>query len=115
MTRSFFLLFAVLGLASSRPGCATREFVLKDLARCARALGPTVARFARDFQEHRTAARELAGQAAEVDRLQEGVTRERSRRSAWRTWQPAGRPTRSTTLHRPLARRRGRPLLLETT
>jgi outer membrane protein OmpA-like peptidoglycan-associated protein len=74
MTPWFFLLAAVLALASL-PGCATREFVRKELASSAGALGPIVDRLASDLQKHRTAAREFAVQAAEVDRLQEETTR----------------------------------------
>ncbi len=74
MTPWFFLLAAVLALASL-PGCATREFVRKELASSAGALGPIVDRLASDLQEHRTAAREFAVQAAEVHRLQEETTR----------------------------------------
>ena len=66
------LLPVVLGLA---PGCASREFVRSELARSADTLAPTVERVASDLREHRTAARELGGLAAELDRRQEEMTR----------------------------------------
>ena len=75
MTRWFFLLSAVLGLASSLPGCATREFVRGEIARGEAALRPAVDRLTGDLREHRTAVRELDVQAAEVDRLEEEATR----------------------------------------
>src|SRR5262249_44656350 len=89
-------------------GYATPEFARKAFAGRARAFGPTVARLAGDFQEHRTAARELAGQAAEVERLQDGYRVQRSRRSAWRTWRRPGDRRGRPRYYRPLARRRGR-------
>jgi outer membrane protein OmpA-like peptidoglycan-associated protein len=75
MARWFVLLPAVLGITSWLPGCATREFVRKELARSTDTLEATVDRLGRDLQKHRTAARELVTQAEEVDRRREETTR----------------------------------------
>jgi outer membrane protein OmpA-like peptidoglycan-associated protein len=68
MTRCCFVLFAVLGLASSLPGCATREFVRGEIARSEAVLGPAVDRLAGDLQQHRAGVREVAVRATEVNR-----------------------------------------------
>jgi outer membrane protein OmpA-like peptidoglycan-associated protein len=75
MTRWFVLLSAVLGLTSSLPGCATREFVRGEIARSEAVLRPAVDRLAGDLREHRITVWELGVQTAAVDRLEEEATR----------------------------------------
>jgi outer membrane protein OmpA-like peptidoglycan-associated protein len=74
MTR-WFVLLSVLGLTSSLPGCATREFVRGEIARSEAVLRPAVDRLAGEFREHRIAVWELGVQTAAVDRLEEEATR----------------------------------------
>lgn len=75
MTRWFFPLPIVLGLALSPTGCATRHFVRAEIERGQVTLSLPLDRLAGDLREHRARVREVAVVAAETDRAAEDATR----------------------------------------
>jgi len=73
MTRSGLLLASAISL--SLTGCATRQYVLSEIAQSEDARRPAVDQLAAEFQEHQVTVRELAVQTADVRREGEEATR----------------------------------------